>query len=120
MSPCQRAERAATIRAHADFQPAFPATENVRPEIQRDREQAVAHGGGGVGERATDLAHTIARPEDGEREIKAAVGRAGPVVQSALVGKACALGVGGEEWKVEVCEQERGAQEAFGFHGWIP
>ena len=91
LSRVERGKRAFSIRARRDLKPAVCAGKLVA-EVQRDGEEAVAHRGGRVGERATELAHTAAGIEQRKGQVVAPIGGAGAVIEPALIGKGGALG----------------------------
>src|SRR5215469_3043388 len=86
----ERDKTAGAIGAHAYFQPAVRARELV-PEIQRDCEQPVAHGRGGVGKSRALLRTARGRVEEREGEVVDAVGRTGAVVQTTLISESGTL-----------------------------
>ena len=96
---CQRLARreldegGGAIGADGDFQPVVCTDEHAAAEVQRDGEQAVAHNGGGIGQRPGDGAAAAAGIEQRKGEVVAAIGGCTGVVEPALVRECGALGL---------------------------
>jgi len=89
----QGEEVPAAVRAHPDLEPASRPREHIA-EIQGDGEQAVAQGGGTVGQDGSLLAAPGAIVIDDEAQVVGAVGRGAGVSEAALVGEGGALRLG--------------------------
>jgi hypothetical protein len=100
----QRAERAAAVGAHGDFQPAVRAGELI-PEIQRHGEQAVAYPCSGVRYNGANLIPSPCRIEQRKAKVIQAAGHVGAIIQPALIGEGRALGADGV-WSVEGGERQ--------------
>ena len=106
----------AAIGAHADGQPAGRTGENTRTKIQRNREQAVADGGGGIGDRpGDDIPRQVGRIVNRKLQIVTAIGSSTVILKLALIGERRALGE--KRFNRGKCqnnaEQDKGR---FGFH----
>src|SRR6185503_1978669 len=112
----ERDEGADAIGAHSDFEPAVRPRELIA-KIQRHGEQAIAYGGGVVGDGATGLRRPAGRVPQAELEIVATVGGTGAISQPPLIGKGRALG---EDRQIQAGDQQAEGkyfQYSFGFHG---
>ncbi len=80
-------ESAAAIGAHRQLQPASAATEGGRAEVQRDSEEAVGDGGGGVGHRTAELRGSAGGVVERSSEVIQSIGGRASRLQAALIGK---------------------------------
>ncbi len=96
----ERCEHTVAIGAHPDLQPTI-RTGKVRAKIERDAEQAVAHGRGRIGDGVAHLPRAAVRAEQRKGQVVAAIGGIGARGEPALVGEGSALGQNRRNVKVE-------------------